>query len=72
MIQKILTKSLNPIIREGKNHQIQSSIQTGMNFGMQTMDQDLIKVYKQGKISREMFLSRYNYHDFISKFIGSI
>jgi len=63
------TSAIRNLIREGKNHQIQSSIQTGMNFGMQTMDQDLIKLYKQGKISREMVLSRCDYYDFTSKSI---
>ena len=66
------TPAIRNLIREGKNHQIQSTIQTSMNFGMQTMDQDLIKLYKQGKINREMVLSRCNYYDFTSKSIGSI
>ena len=67
-----VTPAIRNLIREGKNHQIQSSIQTGMKFGMQTMDQDLIKLYKSGKISREMALSRCNDYDFTSKSIGMI
>ena len=59
-------------IRKGKNYQIQSYIQTDMNFGMKTMNQYLIKVYKQGKISRKMVISRCNYYDFNSKYIGTI
>ena len=66
------TPAIRNLIREGKNYQIQSLIQTGMKFGMQTMDQDLIKLYQQGKITREMALSKCNDYDFASKLIGSI
>ena len=65
-----VTPAIRNLIREGKTHQIQSSIQTGAKFGMQTMDQDLIKLYKEGKISKEMAISRCNDYDFTSKSIG--
>ena len=62
--------AIRNLIREGKTHQIQSSIQTGAKFGMQTMDQDLIRLYKEGRISKEMALSRCNDYDFTSKSVG--
>ena len=64
------TPAIRNLIREGKTHQIQSSIQTGAKFGMQTMDQDLIRLYKEGRISKEMALSRCNDYDFTSKSVG--
>lgn len=50
------TPAIRSQIREGKEHQLYSSIQTGQSQGMQTMDQALIKLYNQGKISRESVL----------------
>lgn len=47
------TSAVRSQIREGKEHQLYSSIQTGQAFGMQTMDQALYKLYSQGRISRE-------------------
>ncbi|HHW22552.1 MAG TPA: type IV pilus twitching motility protein PilT [Clostridiaceae bacterium] len=50
------TPAIRSQIREGKEHQLYSSIQTGHAQGMQTMDQALVKLYKQGKISRDSVL----------------
>jgi twitching motility protein PilT len=47
------TPAIRNIIREGKYHQLYSVIQTGNAYGMQTMDQALVKHYNSGKISRE-------------------
>lgn len=49
----ITTPALRNLIREKKTHQIQNSIQTGAKYGMQTMDSDLIKLYKNNTISKE-------------------
>lgn len=48
--------AIRTMIRDGKEHQIYSAIQTGHSQGMQTMDQALIKLYNQGKVSRESVL----------------
>ena len=48
-----LTPALQNLIREGKTHQIESSIQTGGKFGMKTMDMSLGDLYKRGVISLE-------------------
>ncbi|MBN2852258.1 MAG: type IV pilus twitching motility protein PilT [Clostridia bacterium] len=42
------------LIREGKEHQIYSVMQTGHEYGMVTMDTYLIELYKKGKITEEV------------------
>ncbi|KAB3537359.1 type IV pilus twitching motility protein PilT [Alkaliphilus pronyensis] len=52
------TPALRNLIREGKTHQIQNSIQTGSKFGMQTMDSSLVNLYKRNEISKETLLNQ--------------
>ena len=47
------TPGVRNLIREGKNHQIYSAMQTGGKFGMQTMDSALVELVRRGRISRE-------------------
>jgi twitching motility protein PilT len=47
------TPGVRNLIREGKNHQIYSAMQTGGKFGMQTMDAALVELMRKGLISRE-------------------
>ena len=47
------TPGVRNLIREGKNHQIYSAMQTGGKFGMQTMDASLVDLIRRGLISRE-------------------
>lgn len=47
------TPAIKSIIRDGKEHQLYSTIQTGQALSMQTMDQALIKLYHQGRITRD-------------------
>ncbi len=49
----ITTPAIKNLIREKKTHQIQNSIQTGTKFGMQTMDNDLLRLYRNNTISKE-------------------
>lgn len=53
----INTPAIANMIREGKTHQIESSVQTGSKYGMKTMDMALIELYKKGDISLESALS---------------
>ena len=46
------TPGVRNLIREGKNHQIYSAMQTGARFGMQTMDAALVDLVRRGLISR--------------------
>jgi len=47
-------------IREGKVHQMDSMIQVGGKFGMVTMNQSLLRAYREGKITKEDALTRSN------------
>ena len=47
----IATPAIKNLIREGKTHQIVTSMQTGGKYGMQTLDAALAKLYKDGVIS---------------------
>lgn len=53
----VATPAIRNLIREGKTHQIESSIQTGSKYGMKTMDMELANLYRQGIISRETALN---------------
>lgn len=47
------TSAIRNLIREGKTHQIQTMIQTGSQYGMKTMDSDLVELYTMRRISAE-------------------
>jgi twitching motility protein PilT len=47
------TPAIRNLIREGKVAQMYSAIQTGMAFGMQTLDQSLSNLVNSGDITRE-------------------
>ncbi len=66
----IATPAIRNLIREGKTYQIQTAIQTGMKFGMQTMDNSLINLFRQGLISKNTALDYAVDREFISRFIG--
>ncbi len=45
------TPAVRNIIREGKSHQLDAVIQTGAEYGMQSMDRTLVSLIKAGTIS---------------------
>ncbi len=47
------TPAVKNMIREGKEHQLYNAIQTGSAQNMQTMDQALVQLYKEGKITKK-------------------
>ena len=47
------TPAIRNLIREGKVAQIPGMMQTGKQFGMQTMDATLVDLYKRGVVTRE-------------------
>ncbi len=49
----VVTNAIANLIRENKVFRIPSSIQTGKKFGMQLLDDHLLQLYVQGKISEE-------------------
>lgn len=54
----IATDAVKNLIREGKTHQIYSSMQAGGKFGMQVMDQALATLAKKGVVTKDMALER--------------
>jgi twitching motility protein PilT len=52
------TPAIRNLIREDKVAQMYSAIQTGQAYGMQTLDQNLSELLKQGLITRADALSR--------------
>ena len=47
----VATPAVRNIIREGKTHQLDAVIQTGAEYGMQTMDKTLVSMIHAGTIS---------------------
>jgi twitching motility protein PilT len=47
----IATPAVRNIIREGKSHQLEAVIQTGAEYGMQSMDKTLVSLIHAGSIS---------------------
>lgn len=54
----ICNAAISNVIREGKTHQLTSLIQSSKKDGMQTMDQALIDLARDGSISTDTALSR--------------
>jgi len=52
----VATPAIRNLIREGKTHQIASSIQTGSRHGMKTMDASLRELYAQEIIAAEDYV----------------
>jgi twitching motility protein PilT len=56
----LLNTAIRSSIRESKIHQMDSLIQVGGKYGMQTMNQALLKKYKAGLITKEDAMVRSN------------
>jgi twitching motility protein PilT len=52
------TPAIRHLIREAKTHQLMTTMQTGRQHGMCTMDESLAELYKRGHISYEMALAQ--------------
>ena len=64
------TPGVRNLIREGKNHQIYSAMQTGGKFGMQTMDAALVELVRKNAISREEAEKRSSNADELNRLMG--
>jgi twitching motility protein PilT len=53
-----VTPAVRNLIRGGHTNQINVLIETGSKFGMQSMDQAVLNLYKAGKISNSVLVSR--------------
>jgi len=54
----LATPAIRNLIREGKTHQMTNAIQTGAQYGMQTLNQSLASLYRSGTITQEEALAR--------------
>ncbi len=66
----VANSAIRNLIREGKTHQIPSMIQTGMQEGMQTLDQALRTLVQNGLITRESALESANNPDELTRMLG--
>jgi twitching motility protein PilT len=58
------------LIREAKTHQIYSAIQTSGSIGMQTMDADLARLVRGGKITRKLAEQRAAVPEELTRLLG--
>lgn len=54
----IATPAIRTLIRDGKTHQLYVDIQTGAQFGMQTLDGNLLQLIRDGKIDFDHAVSK--------------
>ncbi|RKD27901.1 twitching motility protein PilT [Caminicella sporogenes DSM 14501] len=66
----IATTAIRNLIREGKTHQMQTIVQTGLRYGMKTMDSSISELYNRGIISRQTALNYAVEREMLEKFIG--
>ena len=62
--------AIHNMIREGKLHQLESAIQAASADGMVTMDSGLLKLYEQGRITKDTLLTWCNNYEFMIKRVG--
>jgi twitching motility protein PilT len=66
------TPAVRNLIREGKTHQIYSTLQTGSQFGMQTMDSALAQLVREQKITRELAEARSSTPEELRRLMGTV
>jgi len=64
------TPAIRNLIREGKTHQIYTSMQAGGKFGMQVMDQHLAELVRKGVCSYETALERSHHIEEFNRLTG--
>lgn len=65
----VATTAIRNLIREDKIHQIDTAIQTGAKYQMQTMDASLLELYRKGLISKDTALTQAINQENIKKYI---
>jgi twitching motility protein PilT len=66
----ICTPAIRNLIREGKTHQIPSAMQAGGQFGMQTLDQHLAILTRNGQITYETALEKCHNTEDLKRLVG--
>jgi len=64
------TPAIRNLIREGKTHQIYSSMQAGAQQGMHTLDQHLADLVRTGKITYETGLEKCHHMEDFNRLTG--
>ncbi len=64
------TPAVRNLIREGKTHQIHSVMQTGGQYGMQTMNAALLDLVRRGFITQELALRRSSTPEELRRLMG--
>jgi len=67
----LATPAIRNLIREGKTHQIYSSLQTGGQLGMQTMDAALATLVRSGKITQQLAEARSSTPEELRRLLGA-
>ncbi len=67
----VATPAIRNLIREGKVHQIYSMMQAGGKYGMVTMDQELARLVRSGRISMESALERSQHEEDVRRLVTS-
>jgi twitching motility protein PilT len=66
----VATPAIRNLIREGKTHQIYSSLQAGARHGMHTMDQHLAELVKTGRITYDTGLEKCHHVEDFTRLTG--
>jgi twitching motility protein PilT len=66
----VATPAIRNLIREGKTHQIYSSLQAGAKHGMHTLDQHLAELVKAGRITHETALEKCHHIEDFNRLTG--
>ena len=68
----VATPAIRNLIREGKTHQIYSSLQAGAQFGMQTLDQHLAELVRAHRITYEQGAEKCHHVEDFNRMTGRI
>ncbi len=66
----VATSAVRNLIREGKTHQIYTSMQAGAKFGMRVMDHSLGQLVKQGIVTYDQALERCHHIEEFNRLAG--
>ncbi|HWL64871.1 MAG TPA: type IV pilus twitching motility protein PilT [Actinomycetota bacterium] len=66
----VATPAVRNLVREGKTHQIYTSMQAGGKHGMQVMDQHLAELVKKNVVTYEMALERAHHLEEFNRLAG--
>jgi twitching motility protein PilT len=66
----VATPAIRNLIREGKTHQIYSSLQAGARHGMHSLDQHLAELVKSGRITYETALDKCHHVEDFNRLTG--